>query len=170
MAAGKSEALRAFERRGAAVLSSDDVVHRLYAEDPEVGEALRERFGTTDRARIAEVVFADRDSLGWLEQLLHPRVRREYGEWLGQVDADVAVVEIPLLYETGSETAFDAVVVITAPDDVRRSRAASDLDRRSARLLPDDEKVRRADYAYVNDGTIDELDAFVASVLERVRG
>jgi dephospho-CoA kinase len=169
MAAGKSEALRAFERQGAAVLSSDDVVHRLYAEDPEVREALRERFGTTDRAGIAEVVFADPDSLDWLEQLLHPRVRREYREWLDQVDADVAVVEIPLLYETGSEEAFDAVVVITAPDDLRRSRAATDFDRRSARLLPDDEKVGRADYAYVNDGTIDELEAFVTAVLERVR-
>ena len=75
--AGKSEALRAFERRGLPVRSSDEVVHRLIAGDPDVRAALEQRFGTTDRARIAEIVFADRDELGWLERLLHPRVRRD---------------------------------------------------------------------------------------------
>jgi len=152
------------------VLSSDEVVHRLYAGDPEVQKALDERFGTLDRTRIAEIVFGNRDELVWLEQLLHPRVRREYGNWLDQVDADVAVVEIPLLYETGAESLFDTVVVITAPEGVRRSRGReeTDLDRRSARLIPDDEKVRQADFAYVNDGTLEELDEFVASVLERL--
>ena len=103
--AGKSEALDAFRRHGAAVLSSDEVVHELYAGDAEVRAALEERFGTTDRARIAEVVFADPDELAWLEQLLHPRVRERYAAWLDSVDADVAVVEIPLLYETGAERA-----------------------------------------------------------------
>ena len=133
--------------------------------------ALEERFGTVDRARIAEIVFGDRGELTWLEQVLHPRVRREYAAWLDQVEADAAVVEIPLLYETAAEPLFDAVVVITAPEEVRRSRGAGDvdLDRRSARLIPDDEKVRRADFAYVNDGTLEELDEFVASVLGRLR-
>ena len=73
--AGKSEALEAFGRHGAAVLSSDEVVHALYAGDPEVEPRSSERFGTTDRARIAEIVFADAAELEWLEQLLHPRVR-----------------------------------------------------------------------------------------------
>ncbi len=134
-------------------------------------KALDERFGTFDRARVAEIVFGSPGELAWLEQLLHPRVRRDYREWLDQVDADVAAVEIPLLYETGAESLFDTVVVITAPEEVRRSRGRdeTDLDRRSARLIPDDEKVRRADFAYVNDGTLEELDEFVASVLERLR-
>ncbi|MGH3018263.1 MAG: dephospho-CoA kinase, partial [Gaiellaceae bacterium] len=70
--AGKSEALEAFRRRGAAVLSSDEVVHELYAGNAEVRAALDERFGTTDRGRIAEVVFAQPAELEWLEQLLHP--------------------------------------------------------------------------------------------------
>ena len=99
-------------------------------------------------------------------------MRREYATWLDQVEADAAVVEIPLLYETNAEPLFDSVVVITAPEEVRRSRGAAevDLDRRSARLIPDDEKVRRADFAYVNDGTLEELDEFVVSVLGRLRG
>jgi dephospho-CoA kinase len=115
-------------------------------------------------------VFADPEQLAWLEALLHPRVRREYLAWLEALDgADVAVIEIPLLYETGGEALFDAVVVVTAPEDTRRARVGQKVDR-SARLLQDDEKVRRADYAYVNDGTLAGLEAFVAGVLERERG
>ena len=133
--------------------------------------ALDERFGTTDRARIADVVFADLGELAWLEGLLHPRVRREVAAWMEGLDgqAEVAVVEIPLLYETGADALFDAVVVITAPEGVRAARTAVELERRSGRLIPDEEKARRADFAYVNDGTLEELDAFVASVLEELR-
>ena len=161
--------MRAFARHGAAVLSSDDVVHRLIAADGDVRAALEDRFGTTDRGRIADVVFDDADELAWLERLLHPHVRREYRTWLDSVDNDVAVVEVPLLYETGAEELFDAVVVVTAPEKLRRARASVDVDRRSARLISDDEKVGRADFTYVNDGSLDDLDAFVRSVLERVR-
>ena len=99
--AGKSEALEAFRTQGAAVLSSDDVVHELYAGDREVKSALDERFGTTDRGRIAEVVFGDSAQLEWLEQLLHPRVRERYAAWFDAVDADVAVVEIPFSTRPG---------------------------------------------------------------------
>jgi dephospho-CoA kinase len=134
-----------------------------------VRSALEERFGTLDRARIAEIVFADRSELEWLEQLLHPRVRAAYAAWLREVDADVAVVEIPLLYETGADAAFDAVVVVTAPEDVRRNRSGVDVDERSARLLPDAEKTAQADFTYVNSGSLDELDAFVQAVLARLQ-
>jgi len=82
---------------------------------------------------------------------------------------DVAVVEIPLLYETGGETLFDAVVVITAPEETRRARAGGKVGERSGRLIPDDEKVRRADYAYMNDGSLEELDEFVSRVLQDLR-
>jgi dephospho-CoA kinase len=77
----------------------------------------------------------------------------------------LAVVEIPLLYETGGEERFDAVVVVTAPLELRARRRASFADR-EARLVPEDEKVRRADFVYINDGTLEELDAFVAGVVE----
>ena len=131
--------------------------------------ALEERFGTTDRARIGEIVFSDAAELAWLEELLHPRVRAAYAAWLQGVDAHVAVVEIPLLYETGAEALFDAVVVITAPPGLRRTRRGTSVDERSPRLIPDEEKVRRADFAYVNEGSLAQLDAFVQGALRRLQ-
>ncbi len=131
--------------------------------------ALTERFGTTDRAGIAETVFADPAELAWLEQLLHPRVRERYAAWLESVDADVAVVEIPLLYETGAEALFDAVVVVTAPEELRAARRGGAVAERSSRLIPDDVKADKADFAYVNDGSLAGLDAFVQAVLAGLR-
>jgi dephospho-CoA kinase len=147
-------------------------VHRLYREDPEVRTALVERFGTTDRAVIARIVFDDRNELEWLEALLHPRVVREHGEWHEELAATpdpprVTVTEVPLLYETGGEKRFDVVVVITAPPEVRAKRRPAS-DAREQRLLPDEEKTRLADYVYVNDGTLADLDAFVAGVMAKL--
>jgi dephospho-CoA kinase len=167
--AGKSEALAAFARHGAATISSDEVVHELYG-DPEVKAALEERFGTSDKAEIREQVVDDRNALVWLEGLLHPRVLARTEAWRDelarQADApSIAVNEVPLLYEAGAEGRFDAVVVITAPRELRATRAGDRLDEREQRLIPDDEKVERADFAYVNDGSLEELDAFVADVV-----
>jgi dephospho-CoA kinase len=136
-----------------------------------VRTALTERFGTTDRARISAIVFAEPEELAWLEALLHPRVRREAAAWLDRLPpgADVAALEIPLLFETGTEESYDAVVVVTAPDGVRTDRAGARVAERSRRLIPDAEKVRRADFAYVNEGSLAELEEFVARVLEAVR-
>ena len=173
--AGKSEALRAFARHGAATASADELVHRLYA-DPEVRDALVERWGervlsgdVVDRKRVAEIVFADRDELAWLESVLHPRVVAEQARWRAEQTAPLVVVEVPLLYETGGETRFDAVVVITAPEETRRGRTdVADVSERQGRLLSDDEKAERADFVYVNDGTLEELDDFVRSVVQRL--
>jgi len=175
--AGKSEALRAFARHGAATASADEIVHRLY-ERADVKRSLVERFGDrvldgdrVDRKALGELVFRDAAALEWLEGLIHPHVVAEQARWRdGLVERPdpphVAVVEVPLLYETGGETRFDAVVVITAPESVRAARTAvANASERAKRLLPDEEKVRRADFAYVNDGTLEELDAFVADVL-----
>ena len=105
--AGKTEALRAFARHGAATSSSDEIVHRLLREDEDVHAALRARWGDAvvgpdgaDRAAIAELVFRDPDELAWLESLLHPRVVQEYLAWREQQTAPLAVTEVPLLYET----------------------------------------------------------------------
>ena len=170
IAAGKSEALKAFARHGAATASADAIVHDLLAHDTEVRDAIRARWGDDvvgDRARIGEIVFDDRRELEWLEQLLHPRVRLAQQAWLEGVGEPIAVVEIPLLYETGGESRFDAVVVITAPPEVRAARRGGFAERES-RLISDEEKLRRADYAYVNDGTLEDLDRFVAEVVERL--
>jgi dephospho-CoA kinase len=179
--AGKSEALAAFERHGAATVSSDEIVHRLLRDDSEVREELLGRFGErilddagqVNRAAIAEIVFADPEALAWLEGLLHPRVTREYLEWrdqLGELPNPPAVcaTEVPLLYEVGGQERFDVVVVVTAPADVRRKRTQVSAGEREPRLLPDTVKVAQADFAYVNDGSLDELDAFVAGVMREL--
>jgi dephospho-CoA kinase len=166
--AGKSEALAAFARQGAATLSADEVVHDLIANDEDVRAALRERLGTTDRSEIAEAVFGDAEGLVWLEELLHPLVRRRTDAWLEQVEVPVAAVEIPLLYETGGERRFDKVVVVTAPPSLRRSRSQAAGGSREARLIPDAEKAARAHYVYENSGSIEELEEFVAAVLADV--
>jgi dephospho-CoA kinase len=181
--AGKSEALAAFERHGAATVSSDEIVHRLLREDEDVRRQLVERFGegaldgdgAVDRSRIAEIVFADREALDWLEGLLHPLVVAEYLAWrerLAELDEPpkVCATEVPLLYEVGGQERFDAVVVVTAPPEVRASRSEVAADEREPRLLPDSVKVAQADFAYVNDGSLDELDAFVAGVIEELSG
>jgi dephospho-CoA kinase len=167
--AGKSEALQAFARHGAATISSDAIVHELIEEDPEVRGALLERFGTTRRSDIAAVVFADREALAWLEALLHPRVVARYLDWRERQTASLVVTEVPLLYETGGDARFDKVVVVTAPKALREARREPLPGDREARLLDDREKAKRADYVYVNTGSLDELDGFVKSVVEDLR-
>jgi dephospho-CoA kinase len=132
--------------------------------------------GEIDRSRVGEIVFADPDELAWLEALLHPRVTEECGRWREELERRrdppaVCAIEVPLLYETGAGESFDAVVAVTAATEVRVARARRpDLGLRERRLLPDEEKLRRADFAYVNDGTLEELDAFVAGVMARLSG
>ena len=179
--AGKSSVLAAFRAHGAAVVSSDEIVHHLLASDPDVKVALVERLGdgvldadgTPDRQRIAGIVFEDREKLAFLESLLHPLVSREYLTWRDQLaelpdPPRVCVTEVPLLYEVGAEGRFDKVVLVTAPPKLREQRRRVLRDDRDARLLPDKEKVERADFTYVNTGTLDDLDAWVADLMSRL--
>jgi dephospho-CoA kinase len=181
--AGKSTALASFRRHGAATVSSDEIVHHLLATDPDVKKALVARLGeeilgedgAPDRERIARRVFEDRAALDFLEKLLHPLVSREYLTWREQLAGlpnppKVAVTEVPLLYEVGGEKRFDKVVLITAPSKLREARRRVRRDDREARLLPDKEKAKRADFVYVNTGTPEELDAWVAGVMATLSG
>jgi dephospho-CoA kinase len=176
--AGKSEALNAFRKAGAATVSSDEIVHHLLRVDPDVkraivgelGEGVLGENGEIDRRRVADVVFADRSKLDFLESLLHPLVAREYLTWREQLATlpnppEVCVTEVPLLYETGGDKRFDKVVVITAPAKLREQRRRVTRDDREQRLIPDREKVKRADFAYVNTGTLEDLDEWVAGVM-----
>jgi dephospho-CoA kinase len=179
--AGKSEALYAFQKAGAATVSSDEIVHHLLRTDAEVKEAIVRELGESvlgadgeiDRGRVAEQVFADRRKLDFLERLLHPRVAAEYLRWREQLaelpnPPQVCVTEVPLLYETGGDARFDKVVVVTAPAKLREQRRRVTRDDRDQRLLPDKEKVKRADFAYVNTGTLEELDEWVAGVMREL--
>jgi dephospho-CoA kinase len=181
--AGKSTALESFRRHGAATVSSDEIVHHLLSTDPEVKRALVERLGdgilgedgAPDRERIALTVFRDREALDFLEKLLHPLVSREYMTWREQLaqlpnPPQVCVTEVPLLYEVGAEKRFDKVVVVTAPSKLREARRGGRTDDREARLLSDREKAKRADFTYVNTGTPEQLDAWVAEVMATLTG
>lgn len=182
IAAGKSEALAAFGRLGAATLSSDAVVHELLESEPLRGR-LVERWGpevapgdTVDRARIGEIVFADPEQLTWLEQQIHPLVGERIGAWLTALpaDADVAVIEVPLLFESGMEAVFDTTVSIVTADEVRRERAAARghalVDEREARQLAQDEKAARAEHAIANDGSVEDLERSLSALLAKLRG
>ena len=180
--AGKSEALRAFARHGAATVSADEIVHHLLRRDDvrsavvaRMGNGVVAPDGNVDRGALATVVFNDREALVWLEELLHPLVAAEYLRWretLGDLPTPpaVAVTEVPLLYETGGDARFDKVVLITAPEKLRRMRSDVAMDDRESRFIPDREKAERADYVFRNLGSLDELDAFVAEVMDDLAG
>lgn len=181
--AGKSEALAAFGRLGAATLSTDAVVHELL-DTPEVRALLVERLGPevapgerTDRRAVAELVFERPGEREWLEGVLWPRVRARVVGWRAQVEAakprpKVAVVEVPLLFEAGADYGFDATVAVVADDAVRAARAEArghaGLAARSARQLEQDEKARRATFVARNDGDIEQLERELESVLAKM--
>jgi dephospho-CoA kinase len=183
--AGKSEALRASERLGAAVLSTDAVVHDLLGTD-EVRRLLSERWGRRvladgdiDRAAVAEIVFERPQELSWLESTLFPRVGERVASWRAELERSepaprVAVVEVPLLFEAGIEGIFDATVAIVS-DEQTRARRAGDRDHRGvvgrqARQLDPEEKARRADYVVRNDGTLEDLEREMGQVLAELSG
>jgi dephospho-CoA kinase len=180
VSAGKTEALRAFARLGAATISTDEVTHELLETD-EVSSLLVERWGEdvapggeVDRARVAEIVFRDAGELAWLESVLHPRVGRRVAEWRGELPpaTAVAVVEVPLLFETAIEGLFDATVVIVADDERRERRSTSRditaVESRSGRQLSQDEKASRATHVIANDGTLADLEAEVAAMMREL--
>jgi dephospho-CoA kinase len=181
IAAGKSEALAAFARLGAATLSSDAVVHELLDSEPLRGRLI-ERWGQeiaaeseVDRGRIGEIVFADPDELSWLEAEVHPLVRQHTAEWLLSLPAEteVAVVEVPLLFEAGSDGVFDTTVAVITTDELRRRRAGERghalVGEREARQLSQAEKAERAEHVIENDGTLEDLERALSALVERLR-
>jgi dephospho-CoA kinase len=179
--AGKSEALAAFERRAVPVLSTDKVAHDIL-DDEQVRDALVDRWGeeiapdgAVDRDRVGEIVFADRDELDWLESVTHPRVGAHVLEWRQNVgpDVEIAVVEVPLLFEAAMEDAFDATLAVVADDELRdarlRERGQAGLEGREDRQLDQAEKERRADHVIRNDASLEELDREVNQLIDELR-
>jgi dephospho-CoA kinase len=181
---GKSTALAYLHEFGAAVASSDDIVHGLYAE-PEVVDAVVARFGERmragddiDRPALAAVVFNDEAELRWLEDLLYPRVRQVIEEWAAaqrkmRPRPALLVVEVPLLFESGMQSLFDDVMLITAPPDTRRRRVSakltdSDFARRVAQQMPESEKVARSRFVYHNTGSRKDLRDFVGQAVAQI--
>jgi dephospho-CoA kinase len=181
IAAGKSEALAAFERLGAATISSDAVVHQLLDTD-EVRRTLIERWGEdvapggeVDRRRIGQIVFERPQELSWLEGELHPRVGKRLAAWRDGLPGgtEFAVVEVPLLFETAMEGAFDATVAVVADEAVRRERAEARghalVEERAARQLHQNEKAARADHVVRNDGSLDQLERRLSALMAELR-
>jgi dephospho-CoA kinase len=185
MGAGKSTALAALERLGAAVLSTDAVVHDLYEHDPRLRGAVLGRWGeevapggVVDRSAVAKRAFADDGERRWLEGLLWPLVGEQVAEWVRRARAreplpPAAVIEVPLLFEAGMERFYDATIAVVAEEDVRRSRAAARgharEEERAARQFSQEEKARRATFAVRNNGTERELEEKLSAILVKLR-
>jgi dephospho-CoA kinase len=183
MGAGKSTALAALGRLGAMVLSTDAVVHELYAGD-RLRAAVVDRWGpevapggTVDRSAIAARAFASDQERAWLEGLLWPLVGARIGEWLTQARAaqpppPAAVVEVPLLFEAGLEDAYDATIAVVAGEQIRRRRAAgrghARVEERVARQLSQEEKAARATFVVHNDGSERQLEQELSSILAKL--
>lgn len=176
--AGKSEALAALARLGAATLSTDAVVHALYAE-PVVRDAVVARWGeqvapggVVDRGAVARRAFASDGERAWLERLLWPLVAERVARWREQATGRALVVETPLLFEAGLDERYDATIAIVADEAIRAQRAGSRghaaLDERTARQLSQQEKAARATYAVENSGSLEALEQELEGVLVKL--
>jgi dephospho-CoA kinase len=179
---GKSTTARFFAEEGIPVHDADAVVHRLY--DGEAAAAIETAFpGTTaggkvDRDKLAARVLGDSAALKRLEAIVHPLVQEAERRLLAAAESrgeKVAVLDIPLLFETGGEERVDAVVVVSAPPDVQRSRAlerpgmtVDKLDAILAKQMPDDEKRRRADFVVDTSRGFEAARADVRAILDAV--
>jgi dephospho-CoA kinase len=184
LGAGKSTALDALERLGAAGLSTDRVVHELY-ETPEVRDAVLEHFGpeiladgAIDRPALARAAFATDEQRAWLEGMLWPRVGERVAQWHHGLEQAAqppraAVVEVPLLFEAGMASMFDATIAVVADEAVRHQRASARghlaLDERAARQLSQEEKSGLATYTVVNDGSVEDLESKLSAILEMLK-
>ncbi len=178
--AGKSTALAALKRLGAAVLCTDQVVHDLYETD-EVRDAVVGRFGesvapggSVDRGAVARAAFARPEERQWLEELIWPRVGARMAAWREELRNSehpprAAVVEVPLLFESGMEGAFDATIAVIAEEEIRAKRAGGRgheaLAERGERQLTQQEKAQRATYVVTNDGSVEDLEAMLSGIL-----
>jgi dephospho-CoA kinase len=172
-------ALAFFEELGARTLAADEVVARLYRR-PEVREALRSAFGDgvlaprgeVDRAVLGRMVASDPEALLRLEALVHPLVGQELRSFVEDAAAgEVSVCEVPLLFQSGLEPLFDLIVTIEADPEMRRHRrrargGAEILDELDRVQLSSEERVRRSDLAFLNEGSLEELRTFVAVAFE----
>ena len=183
MGAGKSTALEALSRLGAATLSTDEVVHELLATEP-VRAAVIDRFGeqvapggVVDRAAVAAEAFATDADRVWLEQLLWPLVGARADVWVREVRGRTpppraAVIEVPLLFESGLTGGYEATIAVVSDERLRQERAAARdhvlADERSSRQLTQEEKARRATFVVRNDGTREDLERELSAVLDKL--
>ena len=189
IATGKSYCLRKFAEAGAPTIDADALARQAVAPDTSGFRAVVLRFGTAilepdgslNRAALGRLVFGDPDARRALEAIVHPAVYSAISRWLDAVEknegAPAAIADIPLLYETGDEGAFDTVVVAACPPELQLTRllgrnglSEEDARMRLASQWPIAEKRARADYVIDTAGTFEETDAQVRAVWEAMIG
>lgn len=184
---GKTETAKMFAKLGVPVYDSDAAVHKLYEKDgaavPEIEEAFPDAVvnGAVDRAKLTSIVTADKAAFKRLEEIVHPLVAREQMKFLEEnAKADMVVLDIPLLFETGGHNRMDAVVVCSAPSHIQRARVlarpgmtAEKLDHILSRQTPDEEKRAKAHFVIVTDQGLDhafeQVKLVVAALKDRIK-
>jgi dephospho-CoA kinase len=186
IATGKSYVLDQLRQRGVACVDADALVRGVQTAGTEATAAIAARFGagvlaadgSVDRAKLAPMVFGDADARRDLEAIVHPAVYRAISAALRgfeRVGESIAVVDVPLLYETGAEKDFDRVIVTTCPVDMQISRlierglTEEEARERLAAQLPTERKIDRADFVIRTDGMFDETDRQVDTVLRALK-
>ncbi|HEY5237088.1 MAG TPA: dephospho-CoA kinase [Rhizomicrobium sp.] len=180
---GKTETARMFARLGIPVYDADAAVHRLYEPGGAAVEAIAKEFpdcvreGRVDRAALAKTIAAQTDGFKRLEAIVHPLVAREQMKFLEEnADADMVVLDIPLLFETGGHARMDAVVVVSAPGPIQRARVLAregmteeKLDHILSRQMDDEEKRAKAHFVIETDKGLDHAFEQVRNVVEKLR-
>ncbi|SEN24898.1 dephospho-CoA kinase [Palleronia pelagia] len=178
---GKSTATAMFRDMGVPVWDADAAVHRLYAEGGAAVDPMRALHpaaisdGAVDRAALKEWIATDPSALPRIESVVHPLVAEDRAAFIDACDADIAVLDIPLLFETGSPDAVDLVAVVSAPPDVQRDRVLSrpgmtedHFDRILSKQMPDSEKRARAD-VIIPSLNMDDTRATIATLIDDIR-
>lgn len=183
---GKSTTAALFAEAGCAVWDADAAVHRLYAPGGAAVAPLKQAFplavrdGAVSRPALKRIIADDPAALKRIERIVHPLVAEDRHAFLDAAEADIVVLDIPLLFETGAEQAMDAVVCVSAPPEIQRARVlergtmtAAQFDTILAKQLPDAEKRARADYVIITD-TLDharqQVQAVIADIRTRQKG
>lgn len=182
MGMGKTTTARMFADEGCAVWDADDAVHRLYAPGGDAVAPLARDFpdaivdGAISRQRLKDIIERDHRALDRIEAIVHPLVEADRRRFIESAQADIAVLDIPLLFETGQDSWMDAVVCVSAPPDIQRQRVLArgsmsepQVDAIIDRQMPDAEKRRQADYVVETD-TLEHAREQVHDIVTKLRG
>lgn len=177
---GKSTTAAMFAEAGCDLWDADAAVHRLYAAGGAAVSPMQVAFpdairdGTVSREALKAIITEDPGALPRIEAIVHPLVAQDRAVFIAQSTADIVVLDIPLLFETGGQARVDATVVVSVPEDVQRARVLArgtmtedQFEQIKAKQMPDAEKRARADYVIITD-TVEHARAQVHSVIANV--